>query len=82
MIARCKVCDVRKPKLSNGILRGKQFVYKDADGYEWSGKVCPSCHRDDERQRHRAKVGIPILGAYLRPRDQKGKFIKRFACVV
>lgn len=41
---QCRDCGLDKPKIKTNRKAGHSFIYVDAKGHRWSGKLCPSCY--------------------------------------
>jgi len=55
-LVKCKICKELKSKIMSGKYpNNKDVRWIDEDGSQWSGKVCPSCHRDRNKQNQKIK---------------------------
>lgn len=58
----CKQCGFLQTKIASGKYpNGKDIKYLNEYGGEWSGKVCPLCHRKNNRDRNRRNRHAKIL---------------------
>lgn len=58
----CKQCNFLLTKINDGRYpNGKDKRFKDEFGGEWSGRVCPSCHKTNNRNRMRKYRNEKIL---------------------
>lgn len=55
--ALCKICNELKFKKENGRYPGsggKNKRFTDLNDKEWSGRVCPDCHRNNAKKNMKA----------------------------
>lgn len=51
----CKACGQDKPRLYDKLNTRARSVYRDSEGLEWRGRVCPQCTGEKRRNRQRQK---------------------------
>lgn len=58
----CKKCKLEKDRIHSGRYpNGKDVKYIGDGGLEWSGNTCPTCHKENVKEKLRTKRALKIV---------------------
>lgn len=55
-LSKCKVCNQLKNRIADGNFNHRDKRWRDESGGMWSGRTCPSCHRERIARLKREKL--------------------------